>query len=101
ATSIPARRPTVDTRLSVIPKIMLRKYSPRVFISVIVPRFMVLPYTSMALLQHKAHDERPWGSFDQFTKDERVTVKIITVAPEKRFSLQYHERRSEFWRIIA
>jgi mannose-6-phosphate isomerase len=44
---------------------------------------------------------RPWGSFTQFTHNEPTTVKIITVSPGQQLSLQYHTKRSEFWRILA
>jgi mannose-1-phosphate guanylyltransferase/mannose-6-phosphate isomerase len=45
--------------------------------------------------------ERPWGNFRQFTKDTPCTVKIITVKPNEILSLQSHEKRSEFWRVIS
>lgn len=44
---------------------------------------------------------RPWGRFRQFTANEATTVKIIEVAPNQMFSLQYHEKRSEFWRVLS
>jgi hypothetical protein len=37
--------------------------------------------------------ERPWGDFQQFVSNERVTVKIITVQPGYRLSLQTHDHR--------
>ena len=37
--------------------------------------------------------ERPWGHFDQFATNEPVTVKIITVEPGHRLSLQRHHLR--------
>lgn len=45
-------------------------------------------------------DVRPWGRFDQFTANEPSTVKIITVEPGHRLSLQRHSHRSEYWVII-
>ena len=48
----------------------------------------------------KYSEERPWGKFEQFTHNEISTVKIITVKPNKRLSLQYHNKREEFWRVI-
>ncbi|RJL26513.1 mannose-6-phosphate isomerase [Bailinhaonella thermotolerans] len=42
-------------------------------------------------------DERPWGNFEQFTHNEPTTVKIITVAPGRRLSLQRHRLRDELW----
>jgi len=49
----------------------------------------------------KYSEERPWGKFEQFTKNEPTTVKIITVKAGQSLSLQYHKKRSEFWRIVA
>ncbi|MBI2476308.1 MAG: phosphomannose isomerase type II C-terminal cupin domain [Candidatus Taylorbacteria bacterium] len=46
-------------------------------------------------------EERPWGSFTQFALNEPVTVKIITVKAGEALSLQSHEKRAEFWRIIS
>jgi mannose-1-phosphate guanylyltransferase/mannose-1-phosphate guanylyltransferase/mannose-6-phosphate isomerase len=45
--------------------------------------------------------KRPWGAFRQFTANEQSTVKIITIAAGGELSLQYHNDRSEFWRIIS
>ena len=44
--------------------------------------------------------ERPWGGFEQFAHNEAVTVKIITVAPSQRLSLQSHTQRDELWQVI-
>ena len=44
--------------------------------------------------------ERPWGQFQQFVSNEQVTVKIITVQPGHRLSLQRHEHRGEMWQIL-
>ncbi len=46
-------------------------------------------------------EERPWGKFERFTNNEETTVKIITVKPGEKLSLQYHEHRSEFWRVLS
>lgn len=46
------------------------------------------------------HEDRPWGHFDQFIKDEPCTVKIISVNKGESLSLQYHERRAEYWYVI-
>ena len=48
----------------------------------------------------KYTEERPWGKFEQFCHNEKVTVKIITVKPNSKLSLQFHNHRDEFWRII-
>lgn len=44
--------------------------------------------------------ERPWGQFQQFIENERVTVKIITMQPGHRLSLQKHGHRGEFWQVL-
>jgi mannose-6-phosphate isomerase-like protein (cupin superfamily) len=44
--------------------------------------------------------ERPWGNFQQFASNEHVTVKIITVQPGHRLSLQTHSHRGEFWQVL-
>ncbi len=55
----------------------------------------------MTSLPHHYSEERPWGSFERFTENEVSTVKLLHVAPGKRFSLQKHAHRSEFWRVVA
>lgn len=45
-------------------------------------------------------DERPWGEFQQFVQNEQVTVKLITVEPGHRLSLQRHEHRAEMWQVL-
>lgn len=46
------------------------------------------------------NEERPWGSFRQFTENQTSTVKLVSVDPEKQLSLQYHNNREEFWRVL-
>jgi mannose-6-phosphate isomerase len=48
----------------------------------------------------KYTEKRPWGKFEQFTHNEKSTVKILKVKPKERLSLQYHKKRKEFWRVI-
>jgi mannose-1-phosphate guanylyltransferase/mannose-1-phosphate guanylyltransferase/mannose-6-phosphate isomerase len=45
-------------------------------------------------------EERPWGEFERFTLNEKTTVKIITVNEGQAISLQTHEHRDEFWRVL-
>jgi mannose-1-phosphate guanylyltransferase/mannose-1-phosphate guanylyltransferase/mannose-6-phosphate isomerase len=45
--------------------------------------------------------EKPWGKFEQFTLNERTTVKILSVNRGEALSLQNHKHRSEFWRVIS
>lgn len=44
---------------------------------------------------------RPWGNFERFTLNEQTTVKIITVNKGESISLQTHEHRDEFWRVLT
>ncbi len=39
---------------------------------------------------------RPWGRYDIVGK-----TKVISVNPNEGFSLQYHQRRDEFWRVLS
>lgn len=48
----------------------------------------------------KYTEQRPWGKFEQFTRNQRTTVKIITIEPGQILSLQYHSLRDEFWHIL-
>lgn len=45
-------------------------------------------------------EERPWGNFRQFTHNISSTVKIVTIKPNEALSLQSHQMRFEFWKII-
>lgn len=45
--------------------------------------------------------KKPWGQFDQFTRSEVVTVKVLFINPHNSLSLQYHNHRDEFWRVLS
>lgn len=66
--------------------------------------------------------ERPWGGFYVINENqaaafakhffpeedfeslkitEKLSPKILMVAPQKRLSWQYHHRRAEIWKLIA
>ncbi|MFA6257722.1 MAG: phosphomannose isomerase type II C-terminal cupin domain [Candidatus Paceibacterota bacterium] len=45
--------------------------------------------------------KRGWGQFEQFTKSETTTVKIISINPGGVLSLQYHNHRAEFWKVLS
>ena len=54
------------------------------------------------MIEQKTYEEeRPWGSFRQFTHNTNSTVKIIAVKPNETLSLQSHEKRAEFWHVIS
>jgi len=44
--------------------------------------------------------KKPWGDFERFTLNEISTVKILTIKPGEKFSLQYHNKRKEFWKFL-
>lgn len=46
-------------------------------------------------------ESRPWGRFEKFHENKPCTVKLIYVNPNSRLSLQYHTKRSEFWKVIG
>lgn len=45
-------------------------------------------------------EERPWGNFELLSLNDETTVKIITVKADEAISLQTHEHRDEFWRVL-
>ena len=45
-------------------------------------------------------EKQPWGSFEKFNENERCTVKLLYIKPGSRLSLQYHNNRREFWKIV-
>ena len=45
-------------------------------------------------------EERPWGRFELLVLNRQVSVKVITVAPGQRLSLQRHAGRDEWWQMI-
>ena len=51
-------------------------------------------------LSNYEKEVRPWGNFERFTLNESTTVKIVTVSPGEGISLQTHEHRDEFWRVL-
>lgn len=45
---------------------------------------------------------KPWGEFRQYTQGgEPVTVKTISVKNGGALSLQFHSKRTEFWRVLS
>ncbi len=45
-------------------------------------------------------DVRPWGKFRRYPHERAGSIKIITVNPGGLLSLQYHDRRDEFWVVL-
>ena len=45
-------------------------------------------------------DVRPWGSYEILAEAVNYKVKVITVNPSSRLSLQRHQKRAEHWVVI-
>jgi mannose-6-phosphate isomerase-like protein (cupin superfamily) len=58
------------------------------------------PTPEAAFRARIVEDVRPWGKFRRFPHEGASSVKIITVEPGGRLSLQYHEGRDEFWVVL-
>ena len=43
---------------------------------------------------------RPWGYYESLAEDTRWQVKIISVKPSEKLSLQMHHHRSEHWIVV-
>jgi len=46
-------------------------------------------------------EERPWGSFEILADFPNYKTKILTVLPDKRLSLQSHQKREENWIVVS
>jgi len=55
----------------------------------------------MEELKNYDKEKRPWGHFERFTLNEKTTVKILTLNADEELSLQTHEHRDEFGRVIS
>jgi mannose-6-phosphate isomerase len=52
------------------------------------------------VLTHVVEDERPWGRFRQYTRNQTTTVKMICVRGGEALSLQRHQHRDELWIVL-
>jgi len=43
---------------------------------------------------------KPWGWYETINEGHEYLVKIIFVAPNQQFSLQYHKHREELWSVL-
>ncbi|MBN2040142.1 MAG: phosphomannose isomerase type II C-terminal cupin domain [Spirochaetes bacterium] len=58
-------------------------------------------FLSFAMKNQTDNDShRPWGFYEILSDEKDHKVKRITVYPEKRLSLQMHEKRAEHWLIV-
>lgn len=47
-------------------------------------------------------DERPWGGWSLYRANSKVaSVKILTLNPRGKLSVQKHEKRAEEWYLVA
>ncbi len=44
--------------------------------------------------------KRPWGVEEIFPTEGLAKVKLLVIKPHKRFSLQRHKHRKEFWKFL-
>lgn len=44
--------------------------------------------------------DRPWGTFEVLREQNNYKVKVLTVNPNEKLSLQYHRHRSEHWVVV-
>jgi mannose-1-phosphate guanylyltransferase/mannose-6-phosphate isomerase len=51
-------------------------------------------------VREHSYEIRPWGKFENLIDDQFCKVKRITIYPQKRLSLQYHNFRSEHWLVV-
>lgn len=54
----------------------------------------------MENLANYKKEERPWGEYERFTLNEATTVKLIEIRVGESLSLQTHQHRDEFWRVL-
>lgn len=54
-------------------------------------------YNSSSMINGRQHVVTRWGSYDVLLDMPQLKVKILTIAPGKKLSLQRHEMRSEFF----
>ena len=53
--------------------------------------------------EHHQHREvyRPWGKYDSVDNGARYQVKLITVKPGAKLSVQKHHHRAEHWIVVS
>ncbi len=45
-------------------------------------------------------EDRPWGKFEKYVENQKCTVKTLYLKPNSQTSLQYHDKRDEWWKVI-
>ena len=41
--------------------------------------------------------KKPWGIYKNIYENKNFIVKILTIYPKSKISLQYHQKRTEHW----
>ncbi len=44
--------------------------------------------------------KKPWGLEEHFVLNKKISAKILVINPKQAISVQYHKKRSEFWKIL-
>lgn len=44
--------------------------------------------------------KKPWGEFLNIWHSKNINIKIITLKPNSRLSLQSHKKRQEYWFLL-
>ena len=52
------------------------------------------------MTKDKEKEVRPWGGYIILLDEDKCKVKKLIINPKKRFSLQYHHKRTETWTVI-
>ena len=45
-------------------------------------------------------EQRPWGFFENLLEEKKYKVKKLTILPNQKISLQFHEFRNEKWYVV-
>jgi len=45
--------------------------------------------------------KEPWGDEKHFLYNKKCTVKLLTIRPKQKLSLQYHKKRKELWYFLT
>lgn len=59
-----------------------------------------MPKEHESQTQNSKLENRPWGGYMILLDEKNYKVKKLIINPKKRFSLQYHNKRTETWTIV-
>lgn len=58
------------------------------------------PKWEMTHVRHNDFVSKPWGTYEVLFEDYKCKVKQIVIHPGKSISLQSHDKRDEFWKLV-